>query len=287
MMYKTMLSYYQNINPNYRQETHYNYVKNSGFVASTSTGKERDSETGFSYFGARYYDSDLMTGWLSVDPLADKYPSLSPYNYCAWNPVKLVDPDGEEIWIVNSNGDRLKYTIGMSSKGFDNYTTETINALNKLSQTKTLALEMQKMTSNSAISINITESTVTEYNFKEYEGITDKIPNKQKVSFNPYYALESIRSKKVLSPALALGHELGHVYQSFYETSNFLSRRKMVRIDVWNDEEEIHNILNYEYGIANEWNELMRMGHKLTDEDGNKIYNEITTVSSTSVLKNE
>ena len=61
----------------------------------TSTGKERDSETGFSYFGARYYDSDLMTGWLSVDPMADKYPSLSPYAYCGWNPIKLVDPDGE------------------------------------------------------------------------------------------------------------------------------------------------------------------------------------------------
>ncbi|MBO7227757.1 MAG: hypothetical protein J6V33_09250, partial [Bacteroidales bacterium] len=70
----------------------------------TFTGKERDSETGFSYFGARYYDSDLMTGWLSVDPMADKYPGLSPYAYCAWNPVKLVDPDGEDIWEFNSTG---------------------------------------------------------------------------------------------------------------------------------------------------------------------------------------
>ena len=61
------------------------------------TGKERDSETGFSYFGARYYDSDLMTSWLSVDPMADKYPSLSPYAYCGWNPVRLVDPDGRMI----------------------------------------------------------------------------------------------------------------------------------------------------------------------------------------------
>ena len=37
-----------------------------------------------------------MTGWLSVDPMADKYPGLSPYAYCAWNPVKLVDPDVED-----------------------------------------------------------------------------------------------------------------------------------------------------------------------------------------------
>ena len=63
----------------------------------TFTGKERDSETGFSYFGARYYDSDLMTAWLSVDPMADKYPGLSPYAYCGWNPVRLVDPDGRMI----------------------------------------------------------------------------------------------------------------------------------------------------------------------------------------------
>ena len=35
--------------------------------------------------------------WLSVDPMSDKYPRLSPYVYCANNPVKLVDPNGEEI----------------------------------------------------------------------------------------------------------------------------------------------------------------------------------------------
>ena len=66
--------------------------------AFTFTGKERDEETGYSYFGAMYYNADLLNGWISVDPMADKYPSLSPYNYCAWNPVKLVDPDGNEPW---------------------------------------------------------------------------------------------------------------------------------------------------------------------------------------------
>ena len=62
----------------------------------TFSAKEKDIETGLSYFGSRYYSSDLSI-WLSVDPMSDKYASLSPYTYCADNPVKLVDPNGEEI----------------------------------------------------------------------------------------------------------------------------------------------------------------------------------------------
>ena len=61
----------------------------------TFSAKEKDSETGLSYFGSRYYSSDLSI-WLSVDPMSDKYASFSPYTYCADNPVKLVDPNGEE-----------------------------------------------------------------------------------------------------------------------------------------------------------------------------------------------
>ena len=69
-----------------------------GFPTCSFTGKEKDEETGYGYFGARYMDHELMAMWLSVDPMANKYPSLSPYNYCAWNPVKLVDPDGRQLW---------------------------------------------------------------------------------------------------------------------------------------------------------------------------------------------
>ena len=74
-----------------------NRNQNKCFHPASFTGKERDEETGYGYFGARYMDHELMTMWLSVDPMADKYPGISPYNYCAWNPVKLVDPDGREI----------------------------------------------------------------------------------------------------------------------------------------------------------------------------------------------
>ena len=80
----------------------------------TFTGKERDEETGYGYFGARYMDHELMTMWLSVDPLADKYPSISPYAYCAWNPMKLVDPDGRDAfddigWWKNKKTNKMEW----------------------------------------------------------------------------------------------------------------------------------------------------------------------------------
>ena len=59
------------------------------------TGRERDRETGYDMFGARYLWSDAGI-WTSVDPLADKYPYISPYAYCGWNPIKYVDPNGRE-----------------------------------------------------------------------------------------------------------------------------------------------------------------------------------------------
>jgi RHS repeat-associated protein len=58
--------------------------------------KELDEETGLYYYGARYYDPRTSV-WISVDPLAEKYPNVSSYVYCADNPVKCVDPDGKRI----------------------------------------------------------------------------------------------------------------------------------------------------------------------------------------------
>ena len=72
----------------------YNQNCSIDFRCCSFNGKEKDYESGFHYYGARYYWSEVLTGWLSVDPMMDKYPSISPYAYCAWNPVILVDPNG-------------------------------------------------------------------------------------------------------------------------------------------------------------------------------------------------
>ena len=76
---------------------HQNHAISWSFSRSDCNGKEKDYESGFHYYGARYYWSELLTGWLSVDPMADKYPTLNPYNYCAWNPIVLTDPNGDSI----------------------------------------------------------------------------------------------------------------------------------------------------------------------------------------------
>jgi RHS repeat-associated protein len=60
------------------------------------TGMERDQETGYDYFGARYYDSRISV-WLSPDPLFEKHLQWSPYNYVLRNPFVLIDPDGRQV----------------------------------------------------------------------------------------------------------------------------------------------------------------------------------------------
>ncbi len=80
------------------------------------TGKEKDSETGFYYFGARYYDPALSCLFISIDPMSDKYPSISPYAYCAWNPVKLVDPMGDSLKLVGSDECKQHALSQMQSK---------------------------------------------------------------------------------------------------------------------------------------------------------------------------
>ncbi|WP_258105033.1 SpvB/TcaC N-terminal domain-containing protein [Marinoscillum sp. MHG1-6] len=53
-------------------------------------GKELDEETGLYYYGARYYDPRVGI-FYGVDPLTDKYPHLSPYNYASNNPTTNID----------------------------------------------------------------------------------------------------------------------------------------------------------------------------------------------------
>lgn len=75
------------------------------------TGKENLAETGYTDFGARFYDN-LVPRFITIDPLADKMPSWSPYSFCFDNPVKFIDKDGLYPWPVS-----VRSFISASSAG--------------------------------------------------------------------------------------------------------------------------------------------------------------------------
>ena len=56
-------------------------------------GKQFDEETGLYYYGARYLNP-MASIWYGVDPLAEKYVSISPYSYCKSSPMNYIDEKG-------------------------------------------------------------------------------------------------------------------------------------------------------------------------------------------------
>ena len=70
--------------------------------------KEYDEETGNYYYGARYYEPKSSI-WMGVDKLTTGRPDLTPYNFVAGNPIRLIDPDGNwhqdsaGVWIADQN----------------------------------------------------------------------------------------------------------------------------------------------------------------------------------------
>ena len=71
--------------------------ENSGLQRYKFNGKELDLVHGLRLYdyGARMYDQ-ILGCWTSVDPMAEKYYHISPYVFCADNPVRNIDPNGKE-----------------------------------------------------------------------------------------------------------------------------------------------------------------------------------------------
>ncbi len=86
---------------------------NSWHTPFLFSGKERDVETGLLYVSQRYQDEKYGI-WYSVDQMAEKYPNISSYVYCANNPVIFVDPDGRKIIFAKDAGILFKLKISFS-----------------------------------------------------------------------------------------------------------------------------------------------------------------------------
>ena len=72
--------------------------------------KELDEETGLYYYGARYMDPKISM-WLGVDPLMEKYPSVTGYCYTMDNPIRFIDPDGRDGMVTGNGTETDPYII--------------------------------------------------------------------------------------------------------------------------------------------------------------------------------
>ncbi|MFV0290478.1 MAG: RHS repeat-associated core domain-containing protein [Mangrovibacterium sp.] len=155
--------------------------QNFNFEPFLFNGKELDEETGLYYYGARYYNPRVGL-WYGVDPLREKYPSMSPYNYCANNPVIFVDPDGRIV----------RPAPGSSPEFISKY-----NAASNMLISKDVGGAFKQLVNSSEI-YHIRESGDSFYS------TADKT-----INWNVSAALE-VDGKIVLSPTGVLGHEIEH-----------------------------------------------------------------------------
>ena len=217
------------VNRNFTQNFRSNYKYN---------GKEKDPESGYYNYGARYYGGNLPI-WLSVDPLSDKYPHLTPYNYCANNPVMLVDPDGREWDIEFGTGflglktQTVRYEDGkLYSKDGSEYTGDvkgflkkTTAALDDLKKTEEGASLVKELESSSNV-FTIKQSRKNEFkanstmmagaNLKEYQDVSGSGSYSNgsggTIFWNPYSNNGGMNvSGNTYRPSyIGLGHEIGH-----------------------------------------------------------------------------
>ena len=209
------------------------------------TGKERDEETGYGYFGARYMDHELMTMWLSVDPMSDKYPSISPYAYCAWNPVKLVDPDGRDFDpTMEKYASQVEHYCDIQIKYLSGKESLTDEQKSNLSELQSAKEEIQKMRDDKTTLYRLAfgkfagrdaDQTAgeTTYSCKEPNAThRDVILVALNITNSPLKEDGSLSNEGLYT----LAHELKHCYQ-FYNGETIYAKRKGERSEVSNTPE--------------------------------------------------
>jgi RHS repeat-associated protein len=75
-------------------------------------------------YGLRFYDPALAR-FTTQDPRAEKYYGLSPYNYCANNPVLFIDPNGDTISVTTNAGKPL-FMLNDGQDGISNMTAKAL-----------------------------------------------------------------------------------------------------------------------------------------------------------------
>ena len=122
--------------------------------------------------------------FLSLDSLAEKYYGISPYSYCAGNPVNLVDPSGKKVYLKANASEEFKKKFSEAVVFMNNHNT---------------SYNLAKLEESDNI-----------FYISETSGSTVYDPKTKTLYWNPTKIGYDNETDIYRSPVTSLAHELGH-----------------------------------------------------------------------------
>ena len=201
-------------------------------------GKELDRTHGLDTYdyGFRMYDAALPM-WDRPDLLAEKYYHISPYAYCANNPMNCIDINGDSIFIDYEYQDIIlgfinsisQGVFGVSDKGYL-YLKNSSKPMVDDAKYSTCYRDIliHGINSSNKISVSISREKLNfhkeEYSLQDYgEGLTISTKNQAWVYISGYS--HDLKNGVPDGPELILAHELaGHAIPAisdFYVNPNY------------------------------------------------------------------
>ena len=198
------------------EETNHYYPFGGAFASTSNVqpykynGKELDSKKGLNWYdyGARHYDAALGR-FTTNDRFAEKYYSMSPYQYGANNPVNNIDVNGDTI-VVNPNPNGLIDNVRISF-GFDTKYQKDVKA--DLQQLKKDDKEIGEMIIELEKSKNVHSITRTKRGKSNSSGFDREkakkdIPQGSIINYDPDVKTDINGNHR--TPRIGLSHELQH-----------------------------------------------------------------------------
>jgi RHS repeat-associated protein len=272
--------------------------------------KESDPETTRLDYGARQYDN-VLGRWFVVDPLAEKYFDWSPYNFTGNNPLKYIDPNGEDIIIYYKDAEGFdqqyiyeygkEYNSKKGDKNFNQYVSDVINSFNYIVSKGADKLKdangqeyspIERISNDHDIKLGVTYlgENVNEFHASQGKDEFDS----DYIKYDPYSGVEN-KDGSTQTPALGLFHELAHAYEFFKDyrqairdKANNPRSRALIKKEE-RQKKDIHTYGSYEsFAEYNVIFNYERYAAKILGEGVRKthdIFKILRTVSPTSVKK--